>query len=72
MKPYELREFSDDELEQKLHELREGLMSLNFKKHSETPKPSDIRKIRVDIARIKTILREREIAGRKQTNERSA
>ncbi len=66
MKPFELREYSDDELDQKLHELQEQLMGLRFKKHSETPKPSDIRKIKLEIARVKTILREREISGEKK------
>lgn len=59
MKPFELREFSEDELMQKIHDLREELMTLRFKKHSETPKPSDMKKIQLEIARIKTILRER-------------
>lgn len=60
MKPFELREFSTDELKQKLHDLREEFMSMRFKKQTETPKPSDIRKTKKDIARIKTIMRERE------------
>lgn len=66
MKPFELREFSTDELKQKLHELREDLMSIRFKKHSETPKPSDIRKTKREIARIKTIMRERKNMGGKK------
>jgi len=60
VKPFELREFSTAELKQKLHDLREESMSMRFKKQTETPKPSDIRKTKKDIARIKTIMRERE------------
>lgn len=66
MKPFELREFSTDELRQKLHDLREELMSMRFKKQTETPKPSDIRKAKKGIARIKTIIREREITTNKK------
>lgn len=66
MKPFELREFSADELRQKLHDLREELMSMRFKKQTETPKPSDIRKTKKEIARIKTIIREREITADKK------
>ena len=46
MKPFELREFSADELKQKLHDLHEEFMSIRFKKQAETPKPSDIKKIK--------------------------
>ncbi|MEA3432780.1 MAG: 50S ribosomal protein L29 [bacterium (Candidatus Stahlbacteria) CG08_land_8_20_14_0_20_40_26] len=66
MKPFELREFSADELKQKLHDLHEEFMSIRFKKQAETPKPSDIKKIKREIARIKTILREKEITGDKK------
>jgi len=66
VKPFELREFSTDELRQKLHDLREELMSMRFKKQTETPKPSDIRKTKKEIARIKTIIREREITADKK------
>ncbi len=65
MKSFELREFSEDELMQKIHDLREELMTLRFKKHSETPKPSDMKKIQLEIARIKTILRERKAEEKK-------
>jgi len=63
VKPFELREFSTDELKQKLHDLREELMSIRFKQQAETPKPSDIKKLKREIARVKTIMREKEIIG---------
>lgn len=59
MKPFELREFSIEELKQKLHDLYEELMDMRFKKATETPKPSEIKRVRREIARVKTIIREK-------------
>ncbi len=69
MRPFELREFSMDELEQKLHEMREKLMGMRFKKYVETPKPSDIKKTRREIARIKTLINEKKREKNKTEGE---
>ena len=60
MKPDELRELSDDQLEDKLTELSEERFRLRFRSATEsTASPIRFRTIRRDIARIKTILGER-------------
>ncbi|HEX5387262.1 MAG TPA: 50S ribosomal protein L29 [Gemmatimonadales bacterium] len=60
MTPTELRELTNDELETKLHELVEERFRLRFRAATETiENPIRFRALRRDIARIKTILRER-------------
>jgi len=60
----ELREMSDEQLQATLNEAGETLFRLRFQSQSERLNtPSEIRKNRRLIARIKTILRERELAG---------
>ncbi|MBU3933060.1 MAG: 50S ribosomal protein L29 [Candidatus Omnitrophica bacterium] len=61
MKPKELREKTLQELEQKLHSLKEGLFNLRYQgKTGRLEKPSLIRSIKRDIARINTIAKEKE------------
>lgn len=61
LKPHELREFTDEELENKLHELKEESFSLRFKRTTgDVQNPVRLRIIRKEIARIKTLQRERE------------
>lgn len=58
----ELRELTDDELKTKLDELRRELFNLKFQQATHQLKnPSRIRVVRKDIARILTILREKEL-----------
>ena len=60
MKTEELRELSDDKLDEKLTELAEEGFRLRFRSATEsTTSPIRFRTIRRDIARIKTILGER-------------
>lgn len=62
-KPSELREMSDDQLTHELRETRQELFRLRFQSASERlDAPANLTKLRRDIARIKTIIREREIA----------
>ncbi|SHF09411.1 LSU ribosomal protein L29P [Caldanaerobius fijiensis DSM 17918] len=62
MKANELRELSDAELNRKLRDLKEELFNLRFQMVTgQLDNPMRIRLIRKDIARIKTILREREL-----------
>ncbi len=62
MKPTELREMDSQELNSRLEELRARLYQLRAEFHTdEEPDTSEKMKIRKDIARILTILKEREL-----------
>jgi large subunit ribosomal protein L29 len=61
-------ELADDELRKKLDELVKGLFNLRFRKVTDVVEnPAQFKKDRRNIARIKTILRARELkkAGQK-------
>ena len=61
LKTKELRDLTGEELVQKEKNLKKGLFELNFqKKYGKVEKPGQFRTLRRDIARIKTILREKE------------
>ncbi len=60
-KVVEFRNLSEEELKSKLEDLRRQLMELNFqKKIGHVEKPHLFKQIKKDIARILTILKERE------------
>lgn len=62
MKPTEIRRLSDEELERKARELKDELFNLRFQKATgQLENPLRLREVRRDIARCKTILREREL-----------
>jgi large subunit ribosomal protein L29 len=62
-KPEALRELKTEELEQQLAVLAEERFRLGFKRATEAiPNPLQLRTIRREIARIKTILAERKRA----------
>ena len=64
MKADEMREWDDVEIEARLKELKEEQFRLRFQgSMMELENPTLLKNIRRDIARIKTILRERELAG---------
>ena len=64
MKTTELQELSEAELEAKLGELTEERFRLRFRSATEAiENTSTFRSLRRDVARIKTILRQREQAG---------
>ncbi len=64
VKAKELANLADEELERKLRELEEELFNLRFQKAAgQLEKPMRLREIRKDIARIKTIQRQRELAA---------
>ena len=64
MKIKDLRELSTKELEGKIMETKKELFSLRMKQSTGTlDKPSRIKELRKDVARMKTILRERELTG---------
>ncbi len=62
MKAKELAELTTAEIEQKLRSLKEELFNLRFQKATgQLENPARIRQVRKDIARAKTVLREREL-----------
>ena len=64
MNAEEIREFDETELKARLSELKEEQFKLRFASATmELENPKILQSIRRDIARIKTILRERELAG---------
>jgi large subunit ribosomal protein L29 len=64
VKPEKVRELSDEELKSKEKELAEQLFRLRFQKAiGQLDNPLKIRETRRDIARVKTVLRERESAA---------
>ena len=70
MKPAELRAMSDEHLALTLKETAKNLFHLRFQSTTERLEtPSEIRKAKRDIARIKTIQRERELAAQKKAVE---
>lgn len=61
MKAAELREKSVDALQQELLELRREQFNLRMQQGmGETPRPHNFSRVRKDIARLKTILNEKE------------
>jgi large subunit ribosomal protein L29 len=66
MKPAEFRSMSDEHLGLTLKENVKNLFHLRFQSATERLEtPSEIRKAKRDVARIKTIQRERELAAQK-------
>ena len=62
MKVKEIRELSTEEINKKLVEAKEELFNLRFQQATgNLEKPSRIKEIRKTIARIKMVIREREI-----------
>lgn len=62
MKAKEVRELTSQELTQKLDNLKGDLFNLRFQLATgQLENPMRIRQVRKDIARVKTIMREREL-----------
>lgn len=61
MKTTELREFTKEELLQKLDDFREELFNLRFQKSlNQLENQNRVKDVKKDVARIKTILTERQ------------
>ena len=61
MKAHELRQLSDEELLKRIDEEAENLSALIFQKSlGQLENPSNLKKARREIARMKTLLRERQ------------
>jgi large subunit ribosomal protein L29 len=64
MKPAEYRAMSDEQLELTLKDTIKNLFHLRFQSATERLEtPSEIRKAKKEVARIRTILRERQLAA---------
>jgi large subunit ribosomal protein L29 len=64
MKPNEIREMSVDDLKSKIEELTTERFNLRFRSATESiENPMRFRHLRRDIARLQTILREKESNG---------
>ena len=64
MKTNEIRKLSTEEINKKIVESKEELFNLRMKQATGSlENPSRIRDLRKTVARLKTILREREIEG---------
>lgn len=63
MKINEIRELTDEEIIAKIEECKEELFNLRFSQATGSlEKPSRINELRKTVARMKTILRERELS----------
>ena len=66
MKPSEVREKTGEELAKKVKELEEEIFRLKFRASTaQLKQTANIKKTRKDLARVKTVAREREIAESK-------
>ncbi len=73
MKAHELRQLSDEELKKRIQDEEENLANLNFQKAlSQVENPMKFRHARRDIARMKTILRERSIKASSSSDQHVA
>jgi large subunit ribosomal protein L29 len=72
VKARELRELTDEELKERERDLREELFNLRFQiATNQAENPQIIRNVRRDLARVLTILRERELATEKETRRKA-
>ena len=63
MKTPEMRELPNEEIHRELTEKRRALFNLRFQRETEQlERPAELRKLKKDIARLLTVLRERETA----------
>lgn len=71
MRPEEVRELGDVEIKQRLNELADELFDLRMRgAYEEYENPMKIRQLRRDIARLKTVRREREqLAAAREARE---
>ena len=64
MKPSDVRDLTTDEISARIEQLQEELFRLRFRRATmELENPMLLRTIKRDIARLKTVLRERELTS---------
>jgi large subunit ribosomal protein L29 len=73
MKMYELKELKDEELKKRIKDEEENLSHLRFR-HATTQieSPAKLRTVRRDIARMRSLLRERELKRLREVKEKPA
>jgi len=72
MRIREIKEQTKEELEAKLADIKKSIFNLKFQKATgQLENPVKIRNLRKDIARIKTLLREKELKYKIKINEES-
>ncbi len=65
MKAEEIRKLSGDELQSKLTDLKKDLFNLRLQHATnQLDNPLRIAEVKKDIARVKTVIREQQLAGR--------
>ena len=70
MKVFEIKGLSEEELEKRINDEEENLVNLKFQKAtSQLESPIKVRLVRRDIARLKTVLREKEMNRQRSTTE---
>ena len=63
MKASEIRELSQEELQRKVEELKQVLFNLRFQHEiGQLENPQKVKQTRREVARVRTVLRERELA----------
>ena len=73
MRAEEIRELSDADIRSRIAEMEEERFRLKFRSATETLEdPLRLRTIRRDIARLKTIQRERDLTGSTETTTRGS
>jgi large subunit ribosomal protein L29 len=71
MRPEEIRELADADIERTIEELSEELFDLRMKSaYEEMENPMRVRQLRRDLARLKTIRRERELQATRDAKEK--
>ncbi len=71
MRPDEIRELADADIERTIEELSDQLFDLRMKTaYEEVENPMRLRQIRRDLARLKTIKRERELQAARDAKEK--
>lgn len=69
MDPMNIRELTDEEIEEEVLRAREELFRLKFRAaYEELESPSLIRTLRRDVARLKTVQRERQLAAQRESD----
>ncbi|MFN3385448.1 MAG: 50S ribosomal protein L29 [Candidatus Thermochlorobacter sp.] len=67
MKKYEIAALSETEMKERIKECKEQIANIKFNKAIEPPtNPMILRNLRKDIARMKTLLRQKELAAEKE------
>jgi large subunit ribosomal protein L29 len=71
MRPDEIRELANADIERTIEEMADELFQLRIKSaYEEIDNPMRIRRLRRDIARLKTIKRERELQAARDAKEK--